>query len=96
MNSITLNLPYNLPNSQLEKIGLVFESMEGWKGHDEYNCPIWFGVPDKDQQWLWASWEPSGLLLGGELEPERLETWMNELQSRLSSALGSPVVDADI
>ena len=96
MNSITLNLPYDLPDSHLEKIRLVFESMEGWKGHDPDNCPIWFGVPDKDQQWLWASWEPSGLLLEGELEPERFETWINELQSRLSSALGFPVAAADI
>jgi len=96
MNSITLNLPYDLPESQMEKIRLVFESMEGWKGHDQDNCPIWFGVSDIDEQWLWASWEPSGLLFEGELETRRFESWIMELQSKLSSTLGFPVTDADI
>ncbi|MHB1079328.1 MAG: hypothetical protein ACYC67_07980 [Prosthecobacter sp.] len=80
----------------MEKIRLVFESMEGWKGHDLDNCPIWFGVSDIDEQWLWASWEPSGLLFEGELKTGRFEPWIMELQSKLSSTLGFPVADANI
>jgi len=41
-HSITLNVRYDQPQADWEKVGLVFESMPGWRdtGHDH----AWFGA----------------------------------------------------
>ena len=91
--SITLNLPYDLSDSQWSKVMAVYRSMDGWV--DEQELPCWFGPVDSSQ-FVAASVEPSGLLLEGNLEPLLFRGWVTKLCSRLTLALGWEVYDAEV
>ena len=90
--SITLNLPYNLPDDLWARVLVVYEGMPGWLCLNE--LPRWFGS-DSDPRHIWASVEPSGLLLEGQLEGDEWAKWTATLCNRLSNALGFEVRDAD-
>jgi hypothetical protein len=91
--SITLNLPYDLAEDEWEKVEAVFRTMDGWL--EAIDHPTWFGT-DKDHPYIWASVEPSGLLLEGELEPGLWTGWLTVLCARLTLALGREIHDAEV
>jgi len=45
--TITLNLPYDLSESDWEKVSDVYTQMEGWVENSEY--PSWYGT-DQDEK----------------------------------------------
>lgn len=91
--SMTLKLPYDLSDEQWERVSSVYQSMPGWKGFDP--TPCWFGRENDSPRYIWASVEPSGLLVAGQLEDEAWAEWIASFQAQLSSALGFYVTDAD-
>ena len=90
-HSITLNVRYDQPQADWDKVMHVYEAMPGWQatGHDQ----SWFGV-EGDRVWVWASVEPGGIQLEAEMDEMSWLKWLDELCARLSSALGRPVRDA--
>jgi hypothetical protein len=90
--SITLNLPYELTDSQRTKVLAVYRAMDGWVEGQELPC--WFGTLN-DSQFVVASVEPSGLVVSGNLEPLLFRGWLTKLCAKLTAALGREVYDAE-
>ena len=96
MPSITLNLPYDLTADQWNAVNEVFQSMDGWIGPSESdNTPQWYGTASSPR-YVWASVEPSGLLIDGNLEAAHWTGWISMLCSRLSLALQIEIRDAEM
>ncbi len=94
--TITLTLPYDLSREQWATVDRVFKSMEGWRGTDPHdNTPRWYGDESADQ-FIWASIEPSRLLVEGKLEPGLWTGWISVLCARLTLALQMEVRDAEM
>jgi hypothetical protein len=91
--SITLNLPYNLEAQEWEKISLVYQEMDGWI--EGYEFPYWFGT-EKDESYICASVEPSGLVMFGNVSDEIWVGWITKLCAKLTLALGKEIYDAQI
>ena len=89
--SITLNLPHDLSDSEWDKVATVYRSMDGWI--DEHAC--WFG-PWQSERYIAASAEPSGLLVEGNMDPLLFRGWITKLCARLTAALGREVYDAEM
>jgi hypothetical protein len=91
--TITLSLPYDLSREQWAAVGSVFQSMDGWLGYKQPdNTPQWYG-DESAERFVWASVEPSGLLIEGNLEPSLWTGWISVLCSRLSLALQMEIRD---
>ncbi len=90
--SITLTVPYDLSDEMWERVSAIYESMPGWIGFN--SVPFWFGQ-DNDPRYIWASVEPSGLLVSGRLDDATWAEWTASLRDRLTSVLGFEVRDAD-
>jgi hypothetical protein len=91
--SITLNLPYDLTAAEWKKVSEVFRSMDGWINDSAQQS--WYGV-EGDPRFIWASVEPSGLLLEGEIELGLWIGWLTVLCARLSLSLNREVCDAEM
>ena len=96
--SITLSIPYDLSEGQWKKLDLVYHGMPGWlgygaEGRGEEGIPYWFGV-EEDDVFLWASSEPPGLLIEGQMDQAEWERWIHEFKTLASQALGFEVLDA--
>lgn len=94
MQNITLAIPYDLPPTERRKLAAIYQEMPGWLGLGEDGCPTWFGE-DGTPRFLWASVEPSGLLISGELGDDEWKAWIERFMRRATEVLGFPVVDAD-
>ena len=81
--TITLNLPYDLSDSDWEKVSSVYKQMDGWV--DSHDYPYWFGTED-DDQYITASVEPSGLLLFGKIDEGIWIGWITVLCAKLTLA----------
>ncbi len=92
---ITLSLPYDLTAEQWKIVDDVFRNMHGWIGYDSNHIPQWFG-PDPSPRYVWASVEPSGLLISANLPERYLLGWISVLCARLSLRLGFEVRDAEM
>ncbi|MBN5171652.1 hypothetical protein ACNJRW_04280 [Stenotrophomonas maltophilia] len=64
--SITLNVPYDLSDGEWQKVSAVYKEMDGWLESED--GPSWYGT-DRADRYIWASVEPSGLVVEGEIEP---------------------------
>jgi hypothetical protein len=98
--SITLALPYDLTEEQWAVVDDVFKSLDGWIGYSEEDrVPQWYGVAPTAPN-IWASSEPSGLMIGGELvgklADEHWTGWISVLCARLSLRLGIEICDASM
>jgi hypothetical protein len=89
LQSITLNVPYDLSDEDWQKVAAVYRTLDGWIG----DPPSWYGRYG-DARYIEASVEPSGLLFDGRVEPELWTGWVTVLCARLSLALGREVYDA--
>jgi len=79
-----------------DKLKDVYAGLPGWKGFDELSgCPIWFGKEGDDSEFLWASVEPSGLLVEGRLNDRAWIDWCNRFEKRATEVLGFAVRDAE-
>jgi hypothetical protein len=97
MSDSTLNLPYDLTTEQWAIVDEVFRSMDGWIGynHQADNTPQWYGS-DPGPRYVWASVEPSGLLVSSNLPELHWIGWLTVLCARLSLRLGFEVRDAEM
>ena len=94
--TITLSLPHNLTPEQLAAVDRVFQSMDEWLGYSQAdNTPQWYG-DELAERFVWASREPSGLLVEGNLEPSFWTAWISVLCSRLTLALQMEIRDAEL
>lgn len=91
-HTITLNLRYDWPQSDWQKVYAVYQTMPGWQPGQA--IPRWFGGGD-DAQYIVASVEPSGLLLEAQLDVKLWIGWLTTLCARLSLALGREIHDAE-
>jgi hypothetical protein len=91
--SITLNIRYDIPESEWKKIGDVYKTMDGWLEGKE--LPSWYGT-EEDPQHISASVEPGGINFSGKLETDLWTGWLTVLCARLTMALGREVHDAEM
>ena len=91
--SITLNLPYDLPESDWSKVMNVYRQMDEWVDGEEVAC--WFG-PLNSARFVAASVEPSGLHVSGNIDPLLFRGWVTKLCAKLTAALGREVYDAEV
>jgi hypothetical protein len=89
--SITLNLPYDLPDAEWDKVYAVYRAMDGWM--EEHWS--WFGAW-QSERYIAASVEPSGLLVEGNIDPLLFRGWTTKLCAKLTAALGREVHDAEV
>ncbi|MFV0664013.1 hypothetical protein [Denitromonas sp.] len=90
---ITLNIRYDIPDEEWEKIGEVYRSMDGWLDGQEY--PYWYGT-ESDPRYISASVEPGGIQFCGEIEPDIWVGWLTVLCAKLTQALGREIHDAEM
>jgi hypothetical protein len=91
-HTITLNVRYDWPESDWQKVYAVYQTMPGWQSGR--NTPSWFGDAG-DDEYIVASVEPSGLLLEAQLEAALWSEWLTKLCARLSQELGREIHDAE-
>lgn len=91
--SITLNVPYDLTESEWSKVMAVYREMDGWV--EGQPLPCWFG-PLESARYVAASVEPSGLQISGTIEPLLFRGWVTKLCARLTVALEREVHDAEV
>ncbi len=90
-HSITLNVRYNQPQADWDRVAEVYRSMPGWRNGSDAS---WFGS-EGDTEWIWASVEQSGILIEAQMDEAAWSKWIGELCARLTAALGRPVHDAE-
>ncbi len=76
-------LEFNQFNESLwNKLMKVYASLPN---HIEASMPCWYGIEGKDEIYLWASVEPSGLQVSGVLHYSDWEKWESKFNSALST-----------
>ena len=90
---ITLNVRYDIPESEWTIVSEVYRSMNGWLGAGD--LPRWYGTED-DEQYIWASLEPSGIQFVGKVDAALWTSWLTVLCARLSVGLGRAIHDAEM
>lgn len=89
---ITLNVRYDQPQEAWDAVLAAYRAMPGWV--ESGDLPHWFGS-ESDDRYVMASVEPSGIVLEGEMEAPEWGRWVADLCTRLSTALGRLVRDAE-
>ncbi|OWA37697.1 hypothetical protein B9G55_06525 [Saccharibacillus sp. O16] len=84
-----LNIRYDLPHEQWEKVAEVYQAMPGWIGYMD-NIPYWFGQ-EADEMTISASVEPSGLSLYARMEADEWKVWIETFKAKATQALGFEV-----
>ena len=92
--SRTYNIRYDMPAADWQKLAVVYQQLPAFCGNDDSGCPNWYGR-DGDPRYLWASVEPSGLLVEGMLDEPEWQSWDVAFRAAASRALGFDVRDAD-
>ena len=91
-----------MDEAQWNALGDVYEQLPGFIGYSD-GIPYWFGMePDESNQepdilaaYLWASVEPSGLLISGYLQLEDWLQWQEVFVSSATAAVGFLVKPAE-
>ena len=91
--NITLNLPYDLSEQEWEKVSAVYKSMGGWLDNTEQ--AYWYGT-EEDNEYIYASVEPSGLVISGKVNEMMWLGWVTKICAKLSHALNREVYDAEM
>jgi len=73
-------------------IDQIYQAMPGWKGYIDDGCPAWELEGGKS---IFASVEPSGLLIEGDATQASFDIWIAEFISKASEQLGFTVRDAE-
>ena len=92
-HTITLNIRYDIPESEWQKVSEVYKTMDGWL--EGQQLPSWYGTED-DPNYICASVEPGGIQFVGKLESALWTGWLTVLCSRLTLALGREIHDAEM
>ncbi|MCI8812928.1 MAG: hypothetical protein HFG12_06800 [Oscillibacter sp.] len=81
-HDVTLNIHCSAPDELWRRMGAVYQSMPCWAGNAR--GPRWTGEGID----LWASVEPGGLQIAGEMPEEIWQEWYRRLRAALTDALG--------
>ena len=92
-HDITLNIRYDAPKEVWDKIPVTYSKMPGWMGFGDDQLPYWFGGDNEDEKHIWASVEPGGLLLCGNIKDDEWVTWVSHFKELATSTLGFEVGD---
>lgn len=88
-HDICLNVHYSAPKEVWDIIEEVYRSMDYWHGYENGGCPSWRGQNIN----LYASVEPGGIQINGEMPDEIWVKWYDDLKSKLSIKLGYDIGD---
>ncbi len=66
---------YEFTQDDYKNLDIIFNKLPYFIGYTP--CATWFGEDDKDEFWLWVSFEPSGLQFCGNLKLEDFKLWEN-------------------
>jgi len=91
MQSITLNVPNDLPDEDWAKVMAVYRDMDGWLEGKDF--PYWYGV-EGDVQYISVSAEPSGLMFSGNVNDDFWIAWITKICAKLSIELSREIHDA--
>jgi hypothetical protein len=91
--TITLNMPYDLSESECKAVMTVYESMDGWINAD--NGIYWYGN-SPGAPFINASSEASGLVVTGSIDEIIWLGWITKLSAKLSIALNREIYDAEM
>lgn len=89
VHNCNLNIRYDLPPEQWEKVAAIYEKMPGWIGYIE-GIPYWFGE-EGDAVSVSASVEPSGLFFYARMDAREWENWIEQFKAETTRALGFEV-----
>jgi hypothetical protein len=92
--SCTYDVRYDLSDADQKKLAAVFARLPNFCGYDEDSIPAWYGRSEETHH-LFASVEPSGLLVEGVLDEHDWTVWDAEFRKLASDALGLEIRDAD-
>jgi hypothetical protein len=92
--SRTYNISYEMLDADWQKFAVVYQQLPEFCGNDQDGYPNWYGR-NGDAKYLWASVEPSGLLVEGMLDEQEWQRWDAAFRAAASSALGFDVRDAE-
>lgn len=92
----TYNIHYGaMTEHDWDKLASVYKALPQFRGAASDGCPTWFGAHTEEGPYIWASVEPSGLLVAGLLDEADWQRWDAQFRSLASAALGFVVKDAD-
>lgn len=92
MNTVTLNIPYDMPDDKWNIIDQIYKTMPGWQGYIDGGCPAW---NIKNGETISASVEPSGLVVEGSSPDSDIAEWVSLFIKTASDKLGFVVKDAE-
>lgn len=70
-----------IDDAHWKRLAEIYPTLPEWAGQ-ENDVPHWFGT-EESSSFLWASVEPSGLLVHGMLSPEGWERWDRAFRGHL-------------
>jgi hypothetical protein len=68
-------------DAEWKRLAQIYSTLPGWADRGK-DVPYWFGL-EESPPFLWASVEPSGLLVHGMLSPEAWEHWDSAFRQHL-------------
>jgi hypothetical protein len=101
IQSMNLNIRYDLPSEVWEKTSILYTQLEGWKGYGKGNMegekgiPYWFGY-ENDKKWISASVEPSSLYFEAKMKNEEWEKWVKDIKMKATQILGFKVGEIEL
>ena len=72
---------WQFSDARWKRLAEIYPTLPEWAGHGD-DVPYWFGL-DESPPFLWASVEPSGLLVHGILSPEAWQHWDRAFRQHL-------------
>lgn len=69
-------------DAHLVRLNEIYQSLPEYMGYGKDGIPYWFGVGDSPP-FIWASVEPSGLLVHGMLSSRQWLTWDTQFRQHL-------------
>lgn len=98
--AMTLTIKYDLPDEVWEVvIPQIYKSIAGWLGFledgENKGIPYWFSF-DETKKHIWASVEPSGLVVEGLIEEEEWQEWKLQFKKIATQKLGFEVGETEL
>ncbi|WP_151736779.1 hypothetical protein [Paenibacillus tengchongensis] len=84
-----LNIWHDLPEEVWSKVADIYKAMPGWIGYHN-GIPYWFGQ-EKDEVYIEASVEPSGLSFYAQMTKSDWDSWIERFKSEATQVLGYDV-----
>lgn len=88
LHEMNLNIRYDAPKEIWDKVGSIYEALEGWVGYD---CgAYWFSFDEREKH-VTASVEPSGIHFTALMEEREWNLWVATVKRIATEKLGYKV-----